>query len=724
MRIYSMTATFGKLSHETLTLKPGLNIVHAPNEWGKSTWCAFLMAMLYGIDTRQKNTKTVLADKERYAPWSGEPMSGRIELCWNGRDITIERSAKGRIPFGEFKAYETQSGLEIPELTAANCGQQLLGVESSVFSRAGFIRLQDMPVTQDDALRRRLNNLVTTGDESGAGDRLGKQLRDLKNKCRFNRSGLLPQAEYEREQLRSQIQQREELQTQIQQMRIRQTQLDRQIRDLENHADALRYEAARQGAQKIADAEKALQLARENLTALEQQCDGLASLEDAQKALREGQQLQLQQRQWLRANQSVPQPPVKPETPARYEGLSPSEAIAKVKADYDAYKVIDRAKKRQAGIPGIYGICAAILVILMAVCYFALNIQNSLIYICGSGLIVLSGIAVIVLCVARATKNSQLIDALFQKYPGITPDKWMADAEQYAQAQSRYALAMEQYEIQCGTHARQKAELDELIRAYAGSQTLDECIAKWEQHVEALQALNAKRREAENLQEHYAALQAVATTAPAPALPDEITLSASETENQLNACRFEQRQLQLQLGQYLGQADSIGGEDSLKARLDSVSRRINRLEEYYRALEMAQEALYQASTSLQRRFAPRISKRAQQYFSQLTDGRYQRLTLSDDLSLQTSAENEDTLRNAGWRSDGTVDQLYLSLRLAVAGELTPDAPLILDDALVRFDDTRLKAALQTLQEEAATKQVILFTCQQREKHQTMGTSKN
>ena len=46
MKIYSMTATFGKLAHEKLTLEPGLNIIDAPNEWGKSTWCAFLVTML------------------------------------------------------------------------------------------------------------------------------------------------------------------------------------------------------------------------------------------------------------------------------------------------------------------------------------------------------------------------------------------------------------------------------------------------------------------------------------------------------------------------------------------------------------------------------------------------------------------------------------------------------------------------------------------------------
>jgi uncharacterized protein YhaN len=100
-----MNATFGNLEHRVLTLKPGLNIIEAPNEWGKTTWCAFLIAMLYGIDTRSKSTRFQLADKERFLPWSGSPMEGRMDLNWNRRDITIERRTKGRIPMGEFYAY-------------------------------------------------------------------------------------------------------------------------------------------------------------------------------------------------------------------------------------------------------------------------------------------------------------------------------------------------------------------------------------------------------------------------------------------------------------------------------------------------------------------------------------------------------------------------------------------------------------------------------------------
>ena len=74
----------------------------------------------------------------------------------------------------------------------------------------------------------------------------------------------------------------------------------------------------------------------------------------------------------------------------------------------------------------------------------------------------------------------------------------------------------------------------------------------------------------------------------------------------------------------------------------------------------------------------------------------------------------DTLRDALWRSDGTMDQLYLALRLAVAEELTPKAPLVLDDVLVRFDDGRMQAAMKLLRAMAEDIQILCFTCQERE----------
>ena len=65
MKIKTMTASFGRLERATLTLDEGLNVIQAQNESGKSTWAGFLKAMLYGIDTRDRDKKGHLADKNR-----------------------------------------------------------------------------------------------------------------------------------------------------------------------------------------------------------------------------------------------------------------------------------------------------------------------------------------------------------------------------------------------------------------------------------------------------------------------------------------------------------------------------------------------------------------------------------------------------------------------------------------------------------------------------------
>lgn len=71
MLIQRMSAAFGRLRNETIQLQGGLNILEAPNEAGKSTWCAFLTAMLYGVNSRERDRAGFIAEKNRYAPWSG-----------------------------------------------------------------------------------------------------------------------------------------------------------------------------------------------------------------------------------------------------------------------------------------------------------------------------------------------------------------------------------------------------------------------------------------------------------------------------------------------------------------------------------------------------------------------------------------------------------------------------------------------------------------------------
>ena len=121
MRIHSMTATFGKLQSRTLKLEDGLNIIEAPNETGKSTWCAFLLAMLYGINSRERDRAGVLAEKNRYTPWDGAAMSGRMDCASRFGELTILRETRRQAaPMGAFSACRDGTAGPIPELSAGN----------------------------------------------------------------------------------------------------------------------------------------------------------------------------------------------------------------------------------------------------------------------------------------------------------------------------------------------------------------------------------------------------------------------------------------------------------------------------------------------------------------------------------------------------------------------------------------------------------------------------
>lgn len=703
MRIYAMTATFGKLEQSQLTLKPGFNVIHAPNEWGKSTWCAFLMAMLYGLDTRAKTTKTALADKERYAPWSGSPMAGRIDLCWNGRDITIERSTRGRIPMGVFRAYETETGVTVEELTAANCGQKLLGVEQSVFRRAGFIRQGDLPVTQDEALFRRLNALVTTGDESGDAERLAKELRELKNRVRYNRSGLLPQAEENRDALETKINEWETLDSQSKKLRMRLEDMKQWLARLQNHRENLSFTAAQADALRVAQARDARDQAQQKMTALEHSCAKLPSREEA---LRKIQALDRFAERWEAVQteaKQLPETSPQPEAEAPFQGMDPDAAVEM--AQQDARSLAENRTK----VPWLPLLIAGALGMLLAVgAYFWLSPAVAI-------AVFAAALAALVSAAAGYGRKNKRLRELTEKYTGRDPDDWIARAEAYRDAQNAYKAGLQEYRAVRADLDRRLAALETERASLCGAQSPEKVGKLWQQVLQRWEEYHAACREAEQAESHFAALNAMARQAAKPSMEDTLHYTESETAALLMEAMADQQRLQNRLGQYQGRMETLGDVALLRSLLEKEQMRIRKLEETYAALTLAQETLSRAQTELRRRFSPRISQRSQQLMQQLTDGRYQRLILGENFSLRAAAGEEETLHDALWRSDGTVDQLYLALRLAVAEELAPQAPLILDDALVRFDDRRAEAALKILKQMAQDKQVILFTCQSREK---------
>ena len=617
MKILSMTATFGKLDGETIELRPDLDIHSAPNEWGKSTWCAFLSAMLYGIDTRERTTKEQLADKERYLPWTGKPMSGTMRILWKDRDITIQRRARGRVPMGDFMAWETETGVAVRELTGENCGQMLLGVEKSVFLRTGFLRFSDLPVRQDEELRRRLNSLVTTGDETGDGELLGQKLQELRNRCRHNQTGLIPQCRAELREIQEQLWECQRFQSQQDALTEQVRGLEGELHALENHRQWLDYADAQTHRESIGKAEQTARAADRLVAALEEK---YARIPDKQ------------------------------------------ELEAKLELDRERldYLRLDLEEKPSSSLPIIFTALLAAVLLIFAV----LMADRGLLLPC-----VVAGIALLIACGSLASRRRQ----------------------------ERIWYNIEQ------------------TRRQNKTQELEKSISARENQLGTYGDLQAARENAEAARQQMKALKSVPLPEEEPEMADGLTLTREQTLQAIGDVTGRLARLRLQLGQCRGRMEHLPEPELLQRRLNQTRRRLSELELTQQAIDCALDALETAKTELQRRFAPRIAQRAGYFLGRLTGGVYDRIQIGEDLSVQAARTDETTLRSPQWRSEGTGDQMYLALRLAVWEVLAPECPIILDDALIRFDQKRMERALELLKELSEKRQILLFSCQEREK---------
>lgn len=711
MILCSMTATFGKLDGETLSFSPGLNLITAPNEWGKSTWCAFLLAMLYGIDTRQRARQGQLPDKERYKPWSGKPMEGSMEVLWQNRRITIQRQTKGRVPMGHFRAFETETGFPVPELTADRCGQVLLGVERSVYQRTGFLQGRDLTVSRDEALSHRLNRLVTTGDDSPSGPALASGLRELKNKCRYNQSGLLPQARRELEACRSQLQALQKLDVQAAGLEERLRALDRRKQALEVHLTALQRQADREKLAQVDQARDKERQAREELARAQAQCAGLPERAAAERNLAQWRSLQ-SALDALQLEQAMEQPaPQPPEAPAVLYGLDGEQARSQMRRRLDALSP-------PAG-PSAAGKTAWALWLGAALCGLLLLILlPGLWRLPGAALLAVGGAGLLrgfLLRRKKAAADAQAareMQKLLDDYQVAAPEELEPLLQAYQTRWAQYRRALEAYQHRAAALETRRKDLQGKLAQLTGGGDTEAFLRTQTQALEAWDAWAAACRSAAQATGHRQAMEAVTAGLERDPLPDQLDLPEEESRRALEEVRQAWTQTRSQLDACRGRRAALGDRLRLEAQEEALADRVSRLELWYAALQAGLAALEQAQQDLQSRFAPKIAAEAREILSSLTLGRYDRLLLDRDLSLSAGAAGENTVRPGIWRSDGTVDQLYLALRLAVSRALLPGAPLVLDDALTRFDDRRLAAALELLRRE--DRQILLFTCQSRE----------
>ena len=112
---------------------------------------------------------------------------------------------------------------------------------------------------------------------------------------------------------------------------------------------------------------------------------------------------------------------------------------------------------------------------------------------------------------------------------------------------------------------------------------------------------------------------------------------------------------------------------------------------------------------------PKFTQNLSNIACSISNGKYKKVIFNEEKGLVVELENGEYI-SANRLSVGTIDELYLSLRLSMLDEISNEKmPIILDEAFAYFDDERLKNSLIFLAEQSAEHQIIILTCSNRER---------
>ena len=663
MQLLHANATYGKLDQARLDLQPGLNVICAPNEGGKSTWCRFLLAMFYGLNTRQRGD---LADKNRFQPWSGSLMQGKLELSVGDKELTLSRrTQRPDAPLGVFSCTYSGTDTPVPGLDAAHCGETLLGVPQSVYQRCAFIPSGSLAIDADADLERRISALISTGDEkisfSQVESRLKKQLRQRK----YNRSGSIPLLEAEIAGLRAAQQEAQTLTGQLENL---QQQLS-QAREDQARRRQTRLQAAQEA---LREKERCLQALPDSsdLQRINQQLGAVRSLGDqvqqAQEAVSRQESAIEDQLRELNRNPLHPmtkaqleaQLQIQPPAPPQVAQLLISLALGLCGGGFLWYE-IDR--------PQVLWLCLACAVTALAAGNFLrllirrIRLQQSR---------------------RRELSRQEELRKLAESYlPALE------------ELEAQRALLRQKQQILSDGDRRLRAQLSDLLSQ----------VSRWDDSVQSAGDIRRFVRETAQNRDRLAQELHQAQTR-------LLQAQMSDADDTVT-------HLQQQIAQVQGRLDAGRDAQALGDQISRLEEELARQQAEYDALRLSLDALQAANTTLQNRFSPELGRRAAEIFADMTGSTWSHILLDREFHLSAESGSDPTRRSVQLLSAGTADQLYLAVRLAICEMILPpeqNPPLILDDALLTFDDARLSTTLDYLTRLGAQRQILLFTCQGRE----------
>ena len=673
---------YGNIENKDINLEEGINIIHGANESGKSTLLNYIISIFYGI-SRNKDGK-VLSDYEKYKPWNSNEFSGRISYkLENGEKYEIFRDFNKKNPkIYNDKLEDISDRFETDKKDGSKFFIEQMGIDkqmylSTVVSTQEEVRLDEK---NQNMLIKKIANLAGTGEDNVSYKKALIKLQEkIRDEIGTNKTSQKPINIIEKEivEINNKIVETEKYRNRKYEIDAEKEQILSELKKLEQQKQIL---------QELQNSMKSEEETKNRLEIREKnRKDNIAKINELTN-----------QKNTINAESERVQS-AKNHLQDIIKGHK--ENIEKLNSEIEKI-ANEKEETQEKEKPSISFIVITVVLAIALICSIIL-IKNYIV----SGILGVAIIANIVFYVINKNKQKVNKAKLREKINQEKQYKREKLENQKQQIIANVNTTEKELEKQEEEEKQVNSELSmlkgQIILLEKNNEKITEEI---EQDNKAIKEESNKNKQ--QIIEKYKDKN----------INDLLYINdyqnyISKIEETINNNRIRIKGLEIEYNTIVPQLDEMV---VLEEKREADKEKLAELREKESIINIAIENLMDAYEEMKTTITPKFTKNLSESIQKISSNKYNKVTINDENGMIIE-NNRGEYVEAIKLSTGTIDQLYLALRLSMIDELSKEnLPIILDESFAYSDNNRLKNMLQYLTSDLNNHQTIIFTCTDRE----------
>ena len=666
---------YGNIENKDINLEEGINIIHGANESGKSTLLNYIISIFYGI-SRNKDGKA-LSDYEKYKPWNSNEFSGRISYkLENGEKYEIFRDFNKKNPkIYNDKLEDISDRFETDKKDGSKFFIEQMGIDkqmylSTVVSTQEEVRLDEK---NQNMLIQKIANLAGTGEDNVSYKKALIKLQEkIRDEIGTNKTSQKPINIIEKEIVETEkySNRKYEIDAEKEQILFELKELEQQKQILQELQNSMKSEEETKNRLEIREKNRKDNIAKINELTNQKNTINAES-ERVQSAKNHLQDI-------IKGHK---------------------ENIEKLNSEIEKI-ANEKEETQEKEKPSILFIVITVVLAIALICSIIL-IKNYIV----SGILGVAIIANIVFYVINNNKQKVNKAKLREKINQEKQYKREKLENQKQQIIANVNTTEKELEKQEEEEKQVNSELSmlkgQIILLEKNNEKITEEI---EQDNKAIKEESNKNKQ--QIIEKYKDKN----------INDLLYINdyqnyISKIEETINNNRIRIKGLEIEYNTIVPQLDEMV---VLEEKREADKEKLAELREKESIINIAIENLMDAYEEMKTTITPKFTKNLSESIQKISSNKYNKVTINDENGMIIE-NNRGEYVEAIKLSTGTIDQLYLALRLSMIDELSKEnLPIILDESFAYSDNNRLKNMLQYLTSDLNNHQTIIFTCTDRE----------